>query len=277
MKALVIGANGFLGRNLVKKLLSLGWEVDCIYHKFKNFIPKRCKCIQIDNLESLKDNYEVVFLLAAYIPYGNFSKPDKRFIDVNVKIPQRVVNKFSISKIIFASTVSVYAINKSVIYENSKINKEDLYGLSKLKAESILRFQKNYQIIRFSSMYGKGMNKVTFIPKIIRAAKKNKKITIHGNGSRLQNYLYVDDAVDYLYVASKRHKSGIYLGVYDKSYSNNEVAKIVQKFIPGCKIDYVGDDNSPSFVYNNSLTKKMLKFSPKIPLEEGIRKIIKHE
>ncbi len=277
MRALVIGANGFLGRNLVKKLLNLDWEVDCTYHENKKFIPRKCKCIQTNKLEGLKDNYGMVFLLAAYIPYGNFSKPDKRFTDVNVIIPELVANKFKKSKIIFSSSVAVYGNSKHIVYENSPINEPNLYGLSKLKAESILKSHKNFQIIRFSSIYGHGMNENTFIPKIIKDAKEKKKVTLNGTGSRLQNYIYIDDAVEYLYAASKRPQPGVYLGVYPKSYSNSEVAKIIQKFIPGCKINYEGDDNSPSFIYNNSLTKSYLKFNPEIPLEDGIRRIIEDE
>lgn len=273
MKVLVIGANGFLGRNLVRKCLELDWDTDCIYHKEKNFIPKQCKTFHIDDLEEIKDQYDAVFLLSAFIPEDKTIAGEK-LLEVNVKIPMRVSAKFKKSKIVFSSSASVYGIHNSIIRENSSFNNPDSYALSKLSAEFVLRFNINYQIIRFSSIYGEGMMHKTFIPKLIEQARKNKKLLLYGKGSRLQNYIYVEDAVDYLMSTVNQNKSGIYLGVFNRSYSNTEVAKVIQKYIPGCKIRYSGEDTSPSFVYDNSLTQKMLKFKPRFSLEEGIRSML---
>lgn len=277
MKTLVIGANGFLGRNLVQKALKMGWGVDCVYHTDKSFIPSQCNSFHIDELYKLKNLYDVVFLLSAFIPYGNYNLADQRLLDVNIKIPFTVLDKFNKSKIVYSSSTAVYGNHNSTIFENSSFNNPTLYGLSKLAAESILKFHPDFQIVRFSSIYGKGMNSKTFLPKVIEEAKKNKKITIFGDGSRLQDYLYIDDAIAYLIAASKNKESGIYLGVYGKSYSNTDLAKIIQKFIKDCKIYYEGEDKSPSFVYNNSLTTKLLNFRPQYSLEKGIEDMLKND
>ncbi len=277
MKTLIIGANGFLGRNLVKKALQMGWMVDCVYHTDKSFIPNQCRSFHIDELPKLKDSYDIVFLLSAFIPYGSFNSSDERLLDVNIKIPLLILDKFKKSKIIYSSSTAVYGNHDSTIFEDSSFNNPNIYGLSKLAAESILKFHTDFQIIRFSSIYGKGMNSKTFIPKIMEEAKQNKKITLFGDGSRIQDYLYIDDAIHYLMAASKSKESGIYLGVFGKSYSNTDVAKIIQEFIKDCKINYEGEDKSPSFVYNNSLTRKLLNFTPQFDLEKGIRGSIKDE
>ncbi len=274
MKVLVIGANGFLGRNLVRRCLELGWNVDCVYNDEKKFIPKQCKTYHISDLEKIKSSYIAIFLLSAFIPYNKFETFDKRLLDVNIGIPLRVIDKFKKSKIIFSSSASVYGIHDSIISENSSFNGPNSYALSKLSGEYILRFGTSYQIIRFSSIYGSGMNTKTFIPKLLEQARKNKKIIIFGNGSRLQNYLYIEDAVGYLISAVSQKESGIYLGVFGKSYSNVEVAEIIQKVVTGCKIQYKGEDRSPSFVYDNSFTQKLLKFNPNYDLEMGIRSML---
>lgn len=273
MKVLMIGANGFLGRNLVRKCLELDWDTDCIYHKEKNFIPKQCKTFHIDDLEEIKDQYGAIFLLSAFIPEDK-TTADKELLEVNVKIPMRVSAKFKKSKIVFSSSASVYGIHNSIIRENSSFNNPDSYALSKLSAEFVLRFNINYQIVRFSSIYGTGMTHKTFIPKLIEQARKNQKLLLYGKGSRLQNYIYVEDAVGYLISAASQKKSGIYLGVGKRSYSNTGVARLVQNLFPGCETQYSGEDTSPSFVYDNSLTQKMLKFKPRFSLEEGIRSML---
>lgn len=275
MKTLVIGANGFLGRNLVRKCLELGWDTDCVYHKGKKFIPKQCETFHIDDLEKIKDQYDTVFLLSAFIPENKSEiLLDDRLLDVNIKLPLRVRIRFKKSKIVFSSSALVYGMHDSAIFENSSFNNPDDYALSKLSAEFILKFNADYQIIRFSSIYGENMTHKTFIPKLIEQAKKNKKLILFGKGSRLQNYIYVEDAVCYLISAVNQNKSGIYLGVFKKSYSNTEVAKVIQKYIPECKIQYSGEDDSPSFVYDNSYSRKILKFNPHFSLEEGIRSML---
>lgn len=275
MKVLVIGANGFLGRNIVRKCLQLGWGVTCVFNDKKEFIPKECKTFQIDDLEKIPDQYDAIFLLSAFIPENKSGVSDKRLIDVNIQIPLRVLNIFKKSKIIFSSSASIYGAHDSIISEKSSFNNPDDYALSKLSAEFILKFSANYQIVRFPSIYGEGMRPETFIPKLLEQAKKNKELTIFGNGSRMQNYIYVEDAVDYLISTVGQKESGIYLGVFNKSYSNKDVAETIQKFIPDIKIQFLKEDNSPSFMYNNSSTRKQLGFEPKYSLEVGIGRILK--
>lgn len=275
MNILVIGANGFLGRNLVRKCLELDWNVNCVFNKEKTFIPKDCKTFHIDDLEKITDHYDVIFLLSAYIPEVKSEvMTDKRLLDVNIKIPLRVVSKFKKAKIVYSSSALVYGSHNSVIFENSPFNNPDNYAMSKLSAEFILKFSPNYQIIRFPSIYGQGMTHKTFIPKLLEQATKGKKMMLFGTGSRLQNYIFIEDAVGYLIAAASLKKSGIYLGVAERSYSNTEVARVVQNLVPGCKIQYSGEDHSSSFVYNNSYSQKVLKFKPHFSLEKGIRSML---
>lgn len=274
MKTLVVGVNGFLGRNLVQKALNMGWVVDGVYHTDKSFIPSQCKSYHIDELPKLKKSYDVVFLLSAFIPYGNFNVADQRLLDVNIKIPLLILDKFKNSKIVYSSSAAVYGNHDSTIIEDSVFNNPNNYALSKLSAEFILKVSANYQIVRFSSIYGEGMTLKTFIPKLLEQAKTNKKLMLFGTGARLQNYVYIEDAVGYLISAVSQKNSGIYLGVAERSYSNTEVARVVQNLVPGCKIQYSGEDNSPSFVYNNSYSQKILRFKPRFSLEEGIRSML---
>lgn len=277
MKVLVVGSNGFLGRNLAKKCIQEGWDVTCSYHRKSEHIPSQCQVLHISEVLKQSKPYDVVFLLAAFIPYRDPAKADKRLIDTNVKLPMKVIEKFKKSKIVFSSSVSVYGEHKSVIFESSSYNNPSTYGLSKLIGEFLLRFHPNYQIFRFSSLYGKGMYKGTFLSRAIQQAKNDKTITLYGDGSRLQDYLYIDDAVGYCLASLKREESGLYLGVNGRSYSNTEVARTIQKFIPECKLKYTGVDKSPSFIYDNSLTKRLLRFNPKFTLEEGIRAMLSND
>lgn len=277
MRILIVGANGFLGRNLVEECIKKNWEIQTVYHDKKDHLPSQIQSFHIGEIDNLDDSYDTIFLLSAFIPYGNLDSVDKELIGTNIKVPLKIIDKFKNSKIVFSSSISVYGTPESTITESSSFNNPTMYGLSKLSAEFIIKSHPNYQIVRFSSLYGIGMHPNTFLPKIILEAITNKKITLWGDGSRLQNYLSVKDAVGYLLAAAQESESGTYLGVDHKSYTNTEVAKMVQNFIPECQIEYVKEDKNPSFVYNNLLSRKILRFEPEFSLEAGIELMIKNE
>ena len=161
------------------------------------------------------------------------------------------------------------------VSENSPLNNPNTYGMSKLVGEFIAKFHPHSSITRFSSLYGIGMNETTFLPKIIHSALHKKKITLWGDGSRKQDYLHVADAAELCILTGLTGKKGkVYLGANGQSYSNLEVAHIVQKCVPGCRIEYSGENYAHSSHYNNKWTMKELNFVPKISLDEGIKEMV---
>jgi UDP-glucose 4-epimerase len=275
MNILIIGANGFVGKHLVSHHLLQEDKVTSVYHKRTDFLHKQSKQVNIENIHSIKGEADIVYILSSYIPYTDMNQSSVDMIETNIDLVKRVCDQFHNSKIIFASSVSVYGNhNNNIITETSCYNNPNLYGQSKLAGEFIVKNYSNYSILRFSSIYGAGMNKSTFLPKIINGALVEHKIDIWGTGSRKQNYIHVDDAVSYLVSAAMYKGNETFLGVYEKSYSNLEIAQLIQKQLPGTEITFMGSDNSPSWIYNNVRTNTLLNFKPLIPPEEGIRTLI---
>ncbi len=275
MKALIIGANGFLGRNIVQKCLIKNWHADCVYRRALHEIPTSCRAVPIQNLKTCGQDYDVVFLTAASIPYGNFNTPSKEMLSANVQLVLDVAERFSDSRLIFASSVSVFGTppDDGVLHESSPFNSPTLYGLSKLAGEFIVKNTARYGIIRFSSLYGRGMASNTFLPAMVKQAQRDKKLKLYGEGRRQQDYLHVSDAADLCLHAAGAEKNDVYLGAYGKSYSNREVAAIIQAYVQDCLIEYTGVDNSPSYLYNNEYTREALCFSPHYTLEKGIKEL----
>jgi UDP-glucose 4-epimerase len=277
MKAVIIGANGFLGRTILSACLSRGWQVDAIYHRTRNFIPTTCSSWPITALDRCHNDYDVVFLVAATIPYGSLDSPDEALVDANVKLVLNTVAKFHRAKIVFASSVSVYGVPMNPLTERSPFNCPNLYGLSKLAGEFIVSQQSRFAIIRYSSLYGKGMNTNTFIPIVIRQARETGVISLYGDGSRRQDYLHVADAAELAMKAAIHNSNGIYLGVCGESVTNFEVAQTVQSYFPSCRIVFSGNDTSPSFIYNNAMTMTALNCWPLHSLVEGIKELCSNE
>lgn len=271
-KAIVIGANGFLGHTLVNELLAQQWIVDCIIHKNTEKIHHQCKIWQINELQSIPLDYDAVFLFASYIPYGEMNTPSKALYDANIDLPKKIIEHFQNLKIIFSSSVSVYQ-NSSIINENTSLAPCTLYSKTKLLTEYLLQFSKNPIIIRYSSIYGNGMTNETFLPKIIQKAKSDGFIQLYNTGERLQDYIHVKDAAK-LAINAVSCNADTFLGVYGYSYSNLHIANLIKQNIPDCEIDFIEGDEGASFVYNNDYTLKQTGFTPEISIENGLKSLI---
>ena len=272
-KCLVIGSNGFLGNVLCRSLYQQGYSVLGVYHENFDNLYGKIKNIPIKEFE-WTGLYDYIFITSAYIPrYSEKVLIDKLY-NVNTLLPSKVCNAFPKAKIIYCSTVSVYEATDEIITEESKVNPKSEYGISKLRGEQVVSNHFKYSIIRISSIYGPKMYHGTFLPKIVQNVLENNKIVLYGNGERQQNYIHVNDAVKYVMRAAFHEKNSIFLATDTRSYSNNEVARYLNKFIPDSSIHYLGEDNSPSFYYNNEWTKKTLEVSNSYELENSLLELV---
>ncbi len=233
------------------------------------------KLTEIGALQDLKSEYEVVFHLAAKIPFGQYNTADKSVVEANVMLTHKVCTAFPNAKIIYASSVSVYGYPPQIqkITESTPFDSPSLYGLSKIAGEYLVRNHPSYAIIRYTSLYGKGMYAATILPIMAAQAKDKRLITIWGKGERKQDFIHISDAARLTVAAAEANGNEVYLGVSGKGYSNLEVAQIIQQYT-GCNIEFQGEDNSPSFEYDASFTHKKLSFNTKISLFQGIKDLL---
>lgn len=277
-KYLILGTNSFLANHIARQLcFNRSVFITGVYknnrHKMDPDLYSRV--ISYSSLNQLKDEYDQVFILAGYVPYGKMDVPGKNLIEGNV-IPVLDVHKlFPSSKIVLASSVSVYGENNGVIKEDSYMDKPSLYALSKLAAETIALNHPRYSVIRFSSIYGLGMNVSTFIPKIIDSAINKRQIVLFGDGKRKQDYIHVSDAARLMVNAGEHDINNVFLGVSGTPVSNEDVAKMVQSIFPGIKIEFEGEDKTPSKYYDASKTRNILNFECKMSMLAGLKEFIK--
>lgn len=268
---LIVGANSFLSKSIIEGIGSKHY-VAGLYHVNRNNFLDSVEYYHISKLNDLPDNFDTIFLISAYIPIANTDVD--RLNDVNIQLVARVCEKFKNSKIVYASSVSIYGNARGVLAEASLSENPSLYGISKLKAEDIVNKQGAYSIIRISSMYGEGMNLTTFIPKIIESAINNKCIKILGTGTRLQNYIHVSDVAKIFIKASQQERNDTYLAVAEASFTNLEIANNV-KALTGAEIVFEGKDDSHSFQYDATHTYKELGFKPTVTIGEGLLNLLK--
>lgn len=274
-RIIVIGGNGFLGSTLCRFLHAAGDHIFSIDRQESAGRP----WVQYpaEFLDNLSDDFDLVYLLAAYIPYGEMNAFSFSLIESNVNLPLRVAQRFQRARLVYASSVSVYGTPLWLpINEAHPYNRPSAYALSKLAGEIAIAAHPNQITLRFSSLYGAGMTAKSFLPLIIEQARQKGRITLFGDGARTQDFLHVSDAARMLVAAGAGSVTGICNAVNGRGISNLEVAQSVATLLPGVEIVFSGEDHTPSFSYSAEHWYELFPAIATTDLATGLAEMITH-
>jgi UDP-glucose 4-epimerase len=213
---LILGGNGFLGRNLVKGLINDGLEVS-VYDInppvafFSEVMYYQGNLKDIDTIVSIinaRNINVIVHMVSTIIPGSSLDQ----YIN-NCKIVQLATIPImdycatnNIRMVYFSSGGTVYGIKGGTISENEPVAPISYYGLSKIQIEDLIhfyhrRYNLDYLIIRPSNPFGPGQNlygKQGLIAVILGHMLKDESVTIYGDGSVIRDYIYIDDLIYYV-------------------------------------------------------------------------------
>ncbi len=268
MRVLLTGGTGFIGENLISYLTSKQISVDNLNREILKNNKKLDKFLK-DKQSKMKQNYDVLIHLAAEL-----DDTSKQLIPVNVSLTKKLLDlcvKNKINQFIFASSHLVYGkTNYLPIDEEHPKKPTTNYGKSKLLAENMCNsyakdFDLQVTILRISSVFGFRQNEKYIIYRMFKDAL-SKKIILHkySNGYQLMDLIHVDDVSKAIFKACKSKKSGIYNLSLGMGITAFDLAKIISKFVNGCKISVehkMGDTNH--FLYDVSKIKKEIDFTIK--------------
>jgi nucleoside-diphosphate-sugar epimerase len=265
----VIGANGFLGRNIAKAHLLQKDSVWAVYHRSVEKIPAGAILVQEEALDTIK-NIELDFI---YIAIGSFALSQEEFIGQNIFI-HSLLGKLRFQKVIFVSSIAVYGNQEAIISQKSPFNNPGNYGLAKLMGEFIVSKHAHYGIIRFTYLYGPGMSTNSLMPAWIKNAILKKEIKIFGTGKRVQDYLFIDDAVSLCLAVADSTENLVLIGATGNSVANIELAENIQELVPGTQLILTGEDVSPSFRFEIEHTIEKTRWKPLVSVKRGLRDLI---
>lgn len=225
-KVVVTGGSGFLGKHLVKKLAQLGASI---------FIP-RSDQFDLRTLEACKrvvKGQDIVIHLAAKVGgIGlNMDKPGEMFYD-NIMMGAQLMEQSrlaGVGKFVAIGTICAYPKNTPIPFKEENLwegypeETNAPYGLAKkmlLVQSQAYRKQYKFNSIYLLpvNLYGPGDKKdvitshviPALITKVHQAQKEGKKeIIVWGTGKATREFLYVEDAVEGIILATERYnKSG---------------------------------------------------------------------
>ncbi len=302
MNILLAGGAGFLGSHFCDFLLEKGHSVYCI----DNFITgkkenikhllnnKKFKFKKIDIIKkfSIKEKFDCVI---------NFASIASPVFYYKYKIETLLVGSYGTynllelarknkAKFLMASTSEVYgdpACNpqKETYWGNvNPIGKRSMYDESKRFSEAlIMNYHRVYDLdtkmVRIFNTYGPrmNMNDGRVVPQFINQALNNKPITVFGKGTQTRSLCYVSDLIAGIYklLISKEH-TPVNIG-NPHELTVKEIAKTIIKLTNSkSKIIYkpLPEDDPKKRRPDISKAKKILKWEPKVDLNQGLLKTI---
>jgi len=312
-KILVVGAGGFIGGHLVKKLLANENKIVCCdikpkeywfqdFDETENHYSMDMK--DIINCRKVSKGVNYVFNMACNMGGMGFIENNKAECMQSVLINTNLLiacNEHKVEKYFFSSSACAYNIDKQQqsfidgLKEDDAYpaNPEDGYGWEKLFSERMCRhFMEDYgiqvRIARYHNIYGPfgtydgGREKApaALCRKIIQAKKENtQSIDVWGDGEQTRTFLFIDECIEgTLKLFESDYSEPINIGS-DEQVSINQMIDIITEIAKIKKLDKNYQLDKPKGVRgrssNNELIKKVLNWSFQMSLKDGLTKTYK--
>jgi UDP-glucose 4-epimerase len=295
MKLFITGATGFIGRAVVKRALQLGHEVRAVSLHGGTVVGHTVRPLNLEDEEGVKcfcSGLEVdAFIhLASRVPISFEYEETRALLVPNVfstLFALEAALDMRAKRFIFSSSGSLYSLHGGHFSEENPIRPFNFYSTSKYFGELLCEQFTNSGFLssfwlRISAPYGPSPRRQTVIHKFVTAALKNQNISLWGSGKRSQDFLYIDDLVDAIFLALEKSANGGCNIASGRSVTMRELAEKVIEAVPGCqsKILYSGKpDLQESYCpeYDLTLAKQLIGYRPRVSLEEGLRHLVEHE
>ncbi len=302
-KVLVCGASGFIGRNIVERLVQRDdLKIYGTYLKTKPKI-KGLTILKVDLTKESQVNQVIkgknIVIQAAAVTTGSKDVVTRPYIHVT---DNAVMNSLilrasfenKIKHLVFFSCTTMYPNQKKPVKEedfnHQIIDKYFGVGWTKVYIEKMCEFYSKigntkYTVIRHSNIYGPydkyDLERSHFFGASITKVLTNRdgKISAWGDGSEKRDLLYVSDLVDFVEIVLKKQKEQfelINLGLGQAFSVKDVITKIVD--ISGKKISLEFDSSKPTIKFDLAVdtyrAQKIYNWKPKVSLETGIKKTI---
>lgn len=307
MKILVTGGAGFIGSHVCDRLLKEGHEVIClddfndyyspekkrknIEHNKKNRNFKLVKKDIRENLDAVFENRNInaIIHLAARAGVRPSLENPNLYFDVNVTGTVNILEtarKYSVNRIVFASSSSVYGANTKTPFSETDIIEKQIspYALTKKLGEIICKnYSDNYEMnitcLRFFTVYGERGRPDMAPYKFFDLIYNDKPITMFGDGTTKRDYTYIEDIVEGIILALNKNLKFeiINLGnskpILLKDFIS-AIEKITLKKANIIKQSMQKGDVDITFA-DISKANKLLGYNPKTTVENGMRNFSK--
>lgn len=293
---LVTGAGGFIGANLVRKLINEKYDVHVIWKKTTKswrlidiLLKLTLHEIELSDRPGLmrvmqKIQPYAIIHLAAHGAYSSQTDID-RMIQINIEGTLNLLlasREINYQAFINTGSSSEYGPNDKPMKETDVLRPASFYAATKASATYICKvfaeqFNKPVITLRPFSVYGPYEEPGRFIPTVMQALRKQTPIQITP-GSQRRDFVFIDDIVQAYLCAIQQGKKvsgqvfNLGTGI---EYTNDEVVNTLFKTTNKKTVIQKGAYpkriwDTDHWAANTSLTHKKLKWRFKTPLHKGL-------
>ncbi|MBL9189065.1 MAG: SDR family oxidoreductase [Opitutaceae bacterium] len=301
MRILVTGGAGFLGSHLCERLLKDGHEVVCLDNLFTgqkaniaHLLPNaHFEFVRHDVIDPFKYEVDQIYNLAcpASPPHYQFNPIKTTKTSVMGAINCLGLAKRVKARVFQASTSEVYGDPsvhpqpESYWGNVNPIGKRSCYDEGKRCAETLFfdyhRENKvDIRVIRIFNTYGPRMhpNDGRVVSNFIVQALKGEDLTIYGDGTQTRSFCYVDDLIEAFvrFMAQTETVGPMNLG-NPGEFTMLQLAEKTLQLVGGkSKIVHkpLPSDDPKQRRPDITLAKRVLKWEPQVPLDEGLKRTI---
>jgi len=246
MKVMITGANGFVGRNLVKKLSENNEIIAIVRDKLricselKNDNVKVVECNMNDYkqlIEQLKEfgTIDIIYHLAWNSANGvNKSNYEVQLENIKNSCDLiKVAAELGIKRFLYAGTIAEYEYMNTINHNFHNASLNSIYNISKMSARYMLMtLASNYDIefipITISNIYGVGELSERFFITVLKKMIKNEDINVT-LATQAHDFIYIDDAVKMIALVGEKGKSN------KNYYIGNRTTRVLKEFIEEMK------------------------------------------
>ena len=299
-RAFVTGAAGFIGSNLVDRLLDAGRSV-VGYDNFStgqpdfladakrrpDFTLVEGDVLDAEKLTQAMAGADVVFHLAANADVRFGLEHPRKDLEQNTIATFNVLEAMRASgvrDIVFSSTGSVYgeAVAVPTPEDAAFPVQTSLYGASKLAGEGLIAaYCEGYGmrgfIFRFVSILGERYTHGHVFDFYKKLRADPTRLAVLGDGHQRKSYLYVQDCIDAMFTALERATGSVNifnLGTDAYCEVNDSIGWITAHLGVSPKIDYAGGERGwigdNPFIFLDTKRIMALGWQPKLSIREGI-------
>jgi nucleoside-diphosphate-sugar epimerase len=257
----VLGASGFIGSQLARKLETTGVEYQAIGRN--------------DTLPD-KNLGDVIYCIGVT---ADFRRRLLDTVEAHICRLLELIRNHQFDSLLYLSSTRVY-IGDDSSDEEKKLhvrpqNADDVYNISKVMGESIvLNCGRRAHVARVSNVYGPDFTSENFLSDIVKQAVRGEKVVLRTAPESVKDYIDVDDVVAGLIHIATAGRQRIYNVASGFNVSHGELAEKLRA-LTGCEIEFAPGAETVSFPQINiERMREEFNFAP-LSILDGLAPLVR--